>query len=189
MTSTPCATRARSGSTGASTLVTIQVGIARAPVTTLAPTGVRRWESTTIRTGERASRPGRRTVEQRIVGENGSDADHDRVRMGAHEVNFRAFAVSPVSIRRGPWRVPAKPSVRAREFDGHGRPPLRHPHDVAAMEPRRLLRKAAGRSRRCRHFRKRVTPLARRRRGSDRARRPPAVRCRQQESRSVQDGP
>ena len=90
MTSTPCADERPLGSTGASTLVDDPGRDRRAALaTSRASSGVRRWMSITMRTGERSSRPGSRTVEQRIVGQNRSDADHDRIRMRAHQVDPR----------------------------------------------------------------------------------------------------
>ena len=81
--------------------------------------------------------------EQRIVGENGSDADHDRIRMGAHEVHFPVGDLAREHQARA-MAGTGEAFGAAREFDRHGRPPLRDPGDVAAMEPAGVLGKAAG---------------------------------------------
>ena len=103
-TSTPLPARARSASMGAATVVTIQVGTLAGAATTCVEGGSRRWESITIanrrailKTGQAHIQLGRRP--------DRSDAHHDGIRMGPHQVD-PAFAISPVIIRRSPFRVP-----------------------------------------------------------------------------------
>ena len=76
-------------------------------------------------------------IQQRIVGQNRSDPDHDRIAMRPHEVDppVRDF---PGDHQARAMPIPRKAFGGPGELDGHFRPAGRDPHDVAAMQPPRL---------------------------------------------------
>ena len=122
MTSTPAATSFSSAATGASSAAITQSGTVAAPCTSLAVSGRRSEESSTMRIGERISSPGRRTVS------SGSSARTlPMPSMIASWLARRRCTHSPDSghemARRAPPAPPAKPSaVRATLKVTIGRP-------------------------------------------------------------------
>ena len=69
--------------------VITQSGVSRAECTRRLVPGIRKLRSSTIRTGERASMPGRRQVSDGIVREHGADPDQDGVALRAKQMHAR----------------------------------------------------------------------------------------------------
>ena len=76
------------GASARSEVIT-QSGVSRAECTSRLLPGMRSARSSTTRTGERASMPGRRQVEQRIVRQHRADADQDGVALRAQQMHPR----------------------------------------------------------------------------------------------------
>ena len=141
MTSTPAATRARSGSTGAVSPATIQLRVRRGRHD---PRRGRRAQAAVDDDADRAGVPARQAHrEHRIVREHRADPDHDGVVMGLRE-DARAFEITREIIRAGAASARSTFVRRPGEFehDGRGGPRSRAIHGCGGRgRPRRPARR------------------------------------------------
>ena len=79
----------------------------------------------------------------RVVREHGTDTEHDRVVMRPLEMHPGARCRRRDGDGRGP-RSAGVAIGRPSDLEGHHRPPLRHPQDMAAMGALRLILQHAG---------------------------------------------